>query len=88
MARAPGHGRWLDEGYGPVDSIEAVLRIAGYFRLDAAAAQRILGKVYSAIRRWKSVAKRAKVGMSDRDIEDFAPAFENEQMRIAKTLLR
>ena len=79
---------WLDESYGPVDSIEAVVQAAGYFRLDASAVHRVLGKVHKAIKDWKSVAKRAEVGMSARDIEDFAPAFENEQMRIAKTLLK
>lgn len=79
---------WLDESYGPVDSIEAVVQAAGYFRLDASAVQRVLGKVHKAIQNWKSVAKLTDVGMSERDIEDFAPAFENEQMRIAKALLK
>lgn len=78
---------WLDEAYGPVDSIEAVVRMAGYFRLDAAGAQRVLGEVCTAIDDWKAVARSA-AGMSDRDLDDFAPAFENEQMRIARTLLR
>jgi serine/threonine-protein kinase HipA len=79
---------WLDESYGPVDSIEAVVQAAGYFRLDAAGVQRVLGKVHKAIKDWKSVAKLKSVGMSERDMDDFAPAFENEQMRIAKTLLK
>ncbi|MFS8980463.1 type II toxin-antitoxin system HipA family toxin [Cupriavidus necator] len=79
---------WLDEAYGPVDSIKAVVRVAGYFRLDAAAAQRVLGDVCAAIDNWKTVAKSAAVGMSDSDLDDFAPAFDNEQMRVAKTLLK
>jgi serine/threonine-protein kinase HipA len=79
---------WLDESYGPVDSIEAVVRAAGYFRLDGAGVQRVLGNVHKAITEWKSVARLAEIGMSEQDIEDFAPAFENQQMRIAKTLLK
>jgi serine/threonine-protein kinase HipA len=79
---------WLDEAYGPVDSIEAVVSMAGYFRLDAAAVQRVLGEVCTAIGNWATVAISAAVGMAGRDLEDFAPAFENEQMRIAKTLLK
>lgn len=79
---------WLDEAYGPVDSIKAVVGVAGYFRLDAAAAQRVLGDVCAAIDNWKTVAKSAAVGMSDSDLDDFAPAFDNEQMRVAKTLLK
>lgn len=79
---------WLDESYGPVDSITAVVDRAGYFRLEAVAARRVLGQVYTAVRGWRQVATSAEVGMSLRDLEDFAPAFENEQMRIAETLLR
>jgi serine/threonine-protein kinase HipA len=79
---------WLDEAYGPVDSIEAVVGAAGYFRLDAAAVQRVLGQVCHAISNWQTVALSPDVGMSARDLTDFAPAFENEQMDIAKNLLR
>lgn len=79
---------WLDEAYGPVDSIEAVVRVAGYFRLDAPDVQRVLGDLYTTIKVWKTVAKSVAVGMSDQDLDDFAPAFDNEQMRIAKTLLK
>jgi serine/threonine-protein kinase HipA len=79
---------WLDESYGPVDSITAIVGHAGYFRLDAAAARRVLGQVCTAVQGWRQVATSAEVGMSHQDLEDFAPAFENEQMCIAETLLR
>jgi serine/threonine-protein kinase HipA len=78
---------WLDEAYGPVDSIQAVVAKAGYFRLDDAAVRRVLGDLCGAIGNWKSVGKSTAVGMSDRDLDDFAPAFQNEQMRLAMTLL-
>ena len=78
---------WLDEAYGPVDSIEAVIDAADYFRLNAADVQRVLGDLVTAIEGWKTVAKSPAVGMSDRDIDDFTPAFDNKQMRIAKALL-
>jgi serine/threonine-protein kinase HipA len=79
---------WLDEAYGPVDSIEAVVDAAGYFRMDDTAAQRVLGEVHHAIRNWVTVAKSPAVGMSDRDLDDFAPAFENLQMDLATSLLK
>jgi serine/threonine-protein kinase HipA len=78
---------WLNEDYGPVDSIEAVVSAAGYFRLGADEAKRVLGEVYNAARDWKRVAKSAPVGMTDDDLGAFAPAFENEQMEVAATLL-
>lgn len=79
---------WLDEANGPVDSIEAVVSMARYFRLDAATVQSVLDQVCVAISNWASVAMSAAVGMSRRDLEDFAPAFENKQMRIARALLK
>ena len=78
---------WLDEEYGPVDSIEAVVRAAPYFRLDGAGVRRILAQVVQAIRDWRRIARLAAVGMSDHDLDDFAPAFENRQMDIARQLL-
>lgn len=79
---------WLDEASGPVNSIEEVVARANYFRLDETAVQRVLGDVYSAVLSWRTVAKSAPVGMLELDQDDFAPAFENEQMHIAKTLLK
>jgi serine/threonine-protein kinase HipA len=79
---------WLDEASGPVDSITAIVSRAGYFRLNVAAARRVLTQVYTAVLGWRQVATSAEVGMSRQDLEDFAPAFENEQMRIAEILLR
>jgi serine/threonine-protein kinase HipA len=79
---------WLDESYGPVDSIEAVLDLAGYFRLDDTTAQRVLGQVVHAVRNWRAIARLPIVGMSERDLDDFAPAFEHAQMDVALRLLR
>ena len=78
---------WLDESYGPVDSIAAIVERARYFRLDAATTRRVLGEVVTAVLGWRQVATSAAVGMSHQDLADFAPAFENGQMRIAQTLL-
>ncbi|MFM0097295.1 type II toxin-antitoxin system HipA family toxin [Paraburkholderia nemoris] len=78
---------WLNEDYGPVDSIEAVVNEAGYFRLDAGEAKRVLGEVYKAVRDWKRVARSAPVGMTDDDLDAFQPAFENGQLTVAASLL-
>jgi serine/threonine-protein kinase HipA len=78
---------WLNEDYGPVDSIEAVMNEATYFRLGADEAKRVLGEVCRAVRDWKRVAKSALVGMTDDDLDAFEPAFENEQMKVAAALL-
>ncbi|REG50317.1 serine/threonine-protein kinase HipA [Paraburkholderia sp. BL6669N2] len=77
---------WLNEDYGPVDSIEAVMNEAPYFRLSADEAKRILNEVRNAVRDWKRVAKSAPVGMTDDDLDAFQPAFENEQVKVATAL--
>lgn len=77
---------WLNESYGPVDSIEAIMDEAPYFRLSENEAKRILGEVYRAVRDWKHIAKSPPVGMTDDDLDAFAPAFEHEQMDIASRL--
>lgn len=78
---------WLNEDYGPVDSIEAVVNEAGYFRLETDEAKRVLGEVCRAVSDWKRVAKSALVGMTDEDLDAFQPAFENEQTKTALALL-
>ena len=78
---------WLNEDYGPVDSIEAVMNEARYFRLSADEAKRILDEVRNAVSDWKRVAKSAPVGMTDDDLDAFQPAFENEQIKVAAALL-
>lgn len=78
---------WLDPTYGPVDSIEAAMRAAPYFWLTPVEASRVLGEVCAAIGEWKNVAKSPAVGMSHRDVDDFTPAFDNAQLRVALKLL-
>ncbi|RQR65367.1 type II toxin-antitoxin system HipA family toxin [Burkholderia sp. Bp9125] len=78
---------WLTEDSGPVDSISEVLGAASYFWLSDDDAKRVLAEVCTAVQNWKEIAKSPPVGMTDDDLDAFAPAFENEQLRIAKTLL-
>ena len=78
---------WLNEEYGPVDSIAAVLKAASYFWLPDNEARYVLGQVHAAVQNWTVVAKSAPVGMTDDDLDVFAPAFENQQMEVAAKLL-
>ncbi|MGU7784267.1 type II toxin-antitoxin system HipA family toxin [Burkholderia sp. PU8-34] len=78
---------WLTGDSGPVDSIADVLRIASYFWLSRDDAMRVLAEVRAAVQNWRAIAKSAPIGMTDDDLDAFAPAFENEQMRVAAGLL-
>lgn len=78
---------WLSETTGPVSSIEEVVRVADYFWLKPDQTLHLLEQVYLAISGWRDVALSAAVGMTPRDLGDFAPAFEHAQMGRAAKLL-
>lgn len=61
--------------------------MASYFWLSATGAKRVLAEVCTAIQNWKTTATSAPVGMNRDDLDAFAPAFDNEQMRIAARLI-
>jgi serine/threonine-protein kinase HipA len=63
------------------------MNMASYFWLSEDDAKRVLKEVCAAIKNWKAMAKSTPIGMNDDDLDAFAPAFENEQMRIAALLL-
>ncbi len=77
---------WLTGDSGPVESIADVVAMASYFWLSATDAKRVLAEVCTAIQNWKTTAMSAPVGMNRDDLDAFAPAFENEQARIAARL--
>ena len=78
---------WLTEETGPVSSITEVVRVADHFWLEPAQALRILGEVYSVVKRWRTVAISPAVGMESHDLSDFAPAFEHRQLKMAASIL-
>jgi hypothetical protein len=65
----------------PIASIEMLVEVAEYFRLDEARCRPILSEVLAATSTWRQRARR--VGLLARAIEDMEPAFEHEQRRLA-----
>jgi serine/threonine-protein kinase HipA len=65
---------WLTEDSGPVDSRDALMEGAPYFRLDAEEAAAIWTEVAQAVDGWRAVAKG--LGVRGTDLVGFAPAFE------------
>jgi len=68
---------WLSEDTGPIDSIGQLLGKAAYFYLDQSQALTILAEVHAAVTDWRQVALSKEVGLSHRELADFAPAFEH-----------
>ena len=47
----------------------------------------VLGEVHAAVSNWRQVALGPEVGLRAAELDDFAPAFEHEQMDAAAALL-
>lgn len=76
---------WLSEDTGPAASIEALVSVAPYFRIDRDAAIRILGEVEQATRRWRQVGH--SIGMSNRELDQFVDAFEHRERDVARNII-
>ena len=57
--------------------VNTLLEVAQFFRLDASSALDVLGEVTQATANWRQVA--ASHGLTQRDLDDMAPAFEHAE---------
>jgi serine/threonine-protein kinase HipA len=84
----PDRGRelktWISEETGPAASIEALMSVAPYFRLDAARARQVVREVEAAVARWRKEGR--DLGMSAVELDQFADAFEHEEREVARKL--
>ena len=76
---------WISEETGPEASIDALLGVTAYFRLSMARAKAILGEVERAVSSWRIEGR--SLGMSEGDLDEFAPAFEHRERKVVKSLL-
>jgi serine/threonine-protein kinase HipA len=73
---------WISEETGPEATIEALLSVIAYFRIPPARAREILGKVERIISGWRDTGRA--LGMTDRELEPFADAFEHPERKAAR----
>ncbi|SFW26243.1 HipA domain-containing protein [Nitrosovibrio sp. Nv17] len=78
---------WLTEQDGPITDVQMLLARASYFALDGAQALAVLGEVHAVVSNWRQTALGPEVGLRAVELDDFAPAFEHEQMDAAAALL-
>jgi len=78
---------WLSERDGPITDVGMLMARAAYFGLDEVRARAFLAEVHAAVANWRQVALSADVGLRQSELDDYAPAFEHEQMVQAATLL-
>jgi len=78
---------WLSEEDGPITDIAMLLARATYFALNKEQALHIVAQVHAAVFGWRRVALSAEVGLHKHELDDFAAAFEHEQIHAATALL-
>jgi len=78
---------WLSADVGPVMELAPLMAHCAYFSLTPALALAALADVVKSVSDWRTVARHAAVGLQSQELDDFAPAFEHEQMDAARKLL-
>lgn len=77
---------WISGETGPEASIEALMSVIAYFRLPLARAKQILCELDQAISRWRDSG--LALGMTNRELDAFAEAFEHPERAAARRAMR
>lgn len=72
---------WISEQSGPEASVEALISICAYCRIDIAKAKSILKAVNKAVARWRE--RGSEIGMTDFELDQFTDAFEHKDRAAA-----
>ena len=67
-------------------SVDTLMNVAAYFRLDPSDALEVLAKVTRAVARWRAVAKSH--GLLQQDLDTMEPAFEHAEGERARALTK
>lgn len=73
---------WVSADSGPEATVDALMSVIAYFRLSLPRAKAILHEVERAVAGWRETGRT--LGMSDRDLESFADAFEHPERAAAQ----
>jgi len=79
---------WLSADVGPVMELAPLMTHCAYLSLTPALALAALADVVKSVSDWRTVARHATVGLQSHELDDFARAFEHEQMDTARKLFR
>jgi serine/threonine-protein kinase HipA len=83
----PESKTWLSEQDGPITEIGLLMARCDWFGLTAEQALAALADIYGAVSNWRSIALGRHVGLSQKELDDFAPAFEHAELEAARRLL-
>ena len=77
---------WISEEIGLEATIEALMSVLPYFQLSRAKAKEILRRIEHALSRWRETG--SALGMTDRELDQFADAFEHPERDAARKAIR
>jgi len=77
---------WISEDAGPGATIQALLSVLPYFRIQRARANEILGRIERALCRWRETG--LALGMTHQELDQFADAFEHSEREAARRAAR
>jgi len=77
---------WISSDTGPEATIDALMSVIAYFRITVRRAKEILRNVERAVSTWRKAGR--SLGMSDRDLERFAEAFEHPERKAAQKIVK
>lgn len=86
--KRPESKTWLAEDSGPIRSLEQLFGAAPYFGLSRPDAEAIVARIAQTTTAWREVATSRIVGLRERELEAFAPAFEQQPAHAARALIR
>lgn len=79
---------WLSEASGPITSLEQLLSEAAYFGFTRSEAEATAAGIAMRLTHWRELGASTGIGLSQKDLEKLAPAFEHEDSAAARALAR
>lgn len=75
---------WISDATGPAGTVEALFSVIAYFGIPKTQARKIIKEVEAAVTKWREVG--AELGMTKKEINSFADAFEHSEREAAQRL--
>jgi serine/threonine-protein kinase HipA len=79
---------WLSEASGPITSIGQLLSEADYFGFTRSEAEAAARGIALKLADWRELGASAGIGLSEKDLDELAPAFEHHDAQAARGLAR
>ncbi|HEY7887953.1 MAG TPA: type II toxin-antitoxin system HipA family toxin [Steroidobacteraceae bacterium] len=70
---------WLSEDTGPITSLEQLINGSTYFGLQPSEAREEASAMAAVVANWSEIATSKEVGVTDAELEVFAPAFQQSE---------